>query len=188
MRLPKHNTIVAYLALFAALGGTSYAAVSLNANSVSSREIKNSSVHRVDLSKGVRAQLNRSTRAHTAQVVEDVLTDPATQINLHVVGEKGDKGDPGDKGDQGPMGVTGAVIRQATVPVPGQTAVGIAVPCEKGERALGGGGRLDATASGQLQASMPDDAGNGWTVLIYNAENGIEHQGIVYAICAPAAQ
>lgn len=185
MRLPKHNTIVAYLALFAALGGTSYAAVSLKPNSVGTQQIKNNSVRTVDLTKGVRARLNRSSRAHTAQVVEDVLADPATQINLHVVGDKGDKGEPGP---QGPTGVTGAVIRQATAPVPGQKAVGIAVACAEGERALGGGGRLDATASGQLQASMPDEAGTGWTVLLYNAEDGIEHTGIVYAICAPAAQ
>jgi hypothetical protein len=45
-RLLAHvrNNVVAYLALFVALGGTSYAAFSLPANSVGSRELRNGAV------------------------------------------------------------------------------------------------------------------------------------------------
>jgi hypothetical protein len=38
MHLPRHSTVAAYAALFVALGGTSYAAIKLPANSVGSRE------------------------------------------------------------------------------------------------------------------------------------------------------
>jgi hypothetical protein len=43
-RRPSHTTIVAYMALFAALGGTSYAAVKLPKNSVGSKQIKKNAV------------------------------------------------------------------------------------------------------------------------------------------------
>jgi hypothetical protein len=39
-----HSQAVAYLALFVALGGTSYAALSLPANSVGTRQIRNGAV------------------------------------------------------------------------------------------------------------------------------------------------
>lgn len=41
---PKHGTIAAYLALFIALGGTSYAATQLAANSVGNKQLRNSAV------------------------------------------------------------------------------------------------------------------------------------------------
>ena len=41
---PRHGTVAAYLALFVALGGTSYAAASLPRNSVGTAQLKNSAV------------------------------------------------------------------------------------------------------------------------------------------------
>ena len=88
-RRPSHATVVAYLALFAALGGTSIAAVSLQRGSVKARhvaknaitspKIKNGSLRKADFARGQRPQ-----------------------------GRKGDAGAPGPKGDQGPQGVPGA--------------------------------------------------------------------------------
>ena len=46
---PRHGTVIAYLALFVALSGTSYAAVTLSNNSVLSRHIKAGQVKRSDL-------------------------------------------------------------------------------------------------------------------------------------------
>jgi hypothetical protein len=45
-RLIRHarSNVIAYLALFVALGGTSYAAINLPANSVGTRQLKNGSV------------------------------------------------------------------------------------------------------------------------------------------------
>lgn len=48
-RRPSHGTIAAYLALFVALGGTSYAVTSLPKNSVGSAQIRNHSVKGSDL-------------------------------------------------------------------------------------------------------------------------------------------
>lgn len=43
-RLPSHGTVVAYAALFVALGGTTYAAMSVRANSVGTKQLKNGAV------------------------------------------------------------------------------------------------------------------------------------------------
>lgn len=49
IRRPSHTTIVAYLALFAALGGTSYAAINLPRNSVGAKQIKTGAVDTAEL-------------------------------------------------------------------------------------------------------------------------------------------
>ena len=55
------SNVVAYLALFVALGGTSYAAISLPAGSVGNRQLKNHSISPIKfepwLDRGVRARL-----------------------------------------------------------------------------------------------------------------------------------
>jgi hypothetical protein len=105
MRSPRHSTIVAYLALFVALGGTAGAAVTLRANSITSREIRNGSVTRADLAPSI-----RPTAATFRAAVTDIVTDPATGIHISVTGEKGDKGDPG-QAVAGPAGPQGASVQ-----------------------------------------------------------------------------
>ena len=46
------SNVVAYVALFVALGGTSYAAISLPAGSVGNRQLKNHSITPVKLDRG----------------------------------------------------------------------------------------------------------------------------------------
>ena len=53
MKLPSPALIVATVALFVALGGTSYAVMKLPKNSVGSEQIKNGSIRAADLSKAV---------------------------------------------------------------------------------------------------------------------------------------
>lgn len=111
MRKPQHSTVVAYLALFVAMGGTSYAAVKLPANSVGSRELKNRSVRMADLAKDARP--SKDSKLFRAAVT-DVVLDPNTQAVVDslagaVKGEKGEAGPQGPAGAavQGPAGDPG---------------------------------------------------------------------------------
>lgn len=125
MRLPRptYANVVSSLALFAALGGTSYAAVELSRNSVGaehiksgavrSSEIKNRSIRQTDLHPTARGV----TKARMAQVVEPIVQNTMTteevlgKLSAAVEGDQGPqglKGDPGANGAQGPQGVTGA--------------------------------------------------------------------------------
>lgn len=52
MKLPSHTTVIAYLALFVALGGSAYAATQLPKNSVGSKQIKPNAVTTAKLKNG----------------------------------------------------------------------------------------------------------------------------------------
>src|SRR5215210_3205779 len=75
----RHNTI-ALLALFVALGGTTYAATSLPRNSVGSNQVINGSLRKADLS--------------------------GTAVSA-LRGNKGAQGTPGAQGPAGPQGLRG---------------------------------------------------------------------------------
>jgi len=72
---PSHATIVAYLALFVALGGTAYAATSLPANSVGTKQLRNGAVTTPKL---------RDQAVTGRKVANNSLT--GTQINASTLG------------------------------------------------------------------------------------------------------
>jgi hypothetical protein len=85
----RYANVTATLALVVALGGTSYAAVT-----ITGRNIKNGSIKRVDLG-------NNSVTS--AKVRNGSLTSRDLRPGL-LAGIKGPKGDKGDQGDPGPPG------------------------------------------------------------------------------------
>ena len=100
MRVPSHSTVVAYLALFVALGGTTYAATRIGSkeikdNSIQSRDIKNRAIALTDISTKARASL-RGQR-----------------------GAQGVAGAPGAPGSQGPAGPSGVPADAAVVSATG---------------------------------------------------------------------
>ena len=91
----NHATVVAYLALFIALGGGAYAAIKLPKNSVGAKQIRRSAVNSSKIADG-------SLRAGDFK---------AGQLPAGPQGLKGDKGDPcpaSDANCKGPKGDTGA--------------------------------------------------------------------------------
>ncbi len=83
--------LIAYLALFIALGGTSYAAVKLPKNSVGAKQIKKNAVTSSKVKNG-------SLRAKDF---------PTGELPAGPAGAKGDKGDKGDTGPAGAPGTDG---------------------------------------------------------------------------------
>jgi hypothetical protein len=86
--------VIAYAALFVALGGTSYAATSLPKNSVGSKQIQTGAVHASDIA---------SNAVTSAKVKNGVLraADFRASDLASLKGATGAKGDKGDKGDPG---------------------------------------------------------------------------------------
>lgn len=82
MHIPSHGTIVAYLALFVAVGGTSYAAVKLPRNSVGTVQLKKGAVTGPKVRNGTRT---------AAKFKRGTLT----------------RGPQGERGPTGPTGATG---------------------------------------------------------------------------------
>jgi hypothetical protein len=87
----RHNAI-AYLALFVALGGTSYAAIKLPANSVGTKQIKKSAVTSAKIKNGSIT----STKIKNGSIKTADLS-PGT-LKAGGVGPAGPKGDKGDRG------------------------------------------------------------------------------------------
>ena len=115
--IPRHATVIAYVALFSALGGGAYAAIKLPANSVSTKQVKNGSLLAADFATGQlpagAAGPKGDTGAPGAPGAtgargpqgEQGPTGPAGPTGEQ--GPKGDTGDKGPKGDTGPAGPTG---------------------------------------------------------------------------------
>jgi hypothetical protein len=99
LRAPSPALVISLIALFVALGGTTYAATSLPANSVGTKQIKNKAVTAAKLARGVRVPnatnattAQNSTFAKTAQTANALQGYPASYFALstiepaHVVG------------------------------------------------------------------------------------------------------
>ena len=188
---------MATIALFIALGGSSYAAVRLGANSVRSREIARNAVKGSEIA---------SSAVGSAEV-RNASLQPVDFAKLPT-GPKGDKGATGPRGtrgpqgDIGPIGLTGPPGTSAATNVlvrlgpPVDVAAGgtqaIATLCEAGEKAVGGGvSHVDATVASFVQVTSsyptPNVAGStptSWTVEVYNqAANPASVQFQGYAVC-----
>lgn len=132
---PSPAMVVALAALFVALGGGSYAAITLKKNSVTSRNIANGQIKRVDIANDA---INSSKVEMFSLVAKDFKPGQLPA---------GPPGPPGPKGDSGTTTLT---VRTAT----GEKDVTAA--CQPGERATGGGGTsLDGYLIGTEPLSHP---------------------------------
>ncbi len=171
------GNVVAYLALFFALGGTSFAAADrlLPRNSVGSPQIVNGSIQKRDLAKKTVTAL-RGARG------------PAGPQG--VAGPTGPAGPAGAQGATGPAGATKVVARVgniATAPI-GGTATSTAM-CLPGETVTGGGGNAWQPAKMALSISEPfggssGTAATGWTVSAVNNDPSATQNVTAWVMCA----
>jgi hypothetical protein len=162
---PSPALVVACLALLIALGGVSYAAVTLPRNSVGPAQLRNDAV----TSKKVK---NRSLLA---------IDFKPGQLRA------GARGPKGDKGDAGAPGISGYEIVTGRNDVTNQRFNSVAISCPAGKKAIGGGG---ATAGGIIPGDgpyvivdQPAVDGSGWLVQTARGQDGGSVL-IGYAICA----
>jgi hypothetical protein len=111
MHRPNHGTIVAYVSLFVALGGTSVAAATIAKNAVVSNSIKDGQVKTADL--GANAVTSAKVKpgsllASDLKAGELPAAVPGPQGPGGATGAAGPAGAPGAKGDPGTPGANGA--------------------------------------------------------------------------------
>ena len=168
-RRPSPALVVSVIALSVALGGTSYAAIVLPANSVGTKQIKKNAVTTAKVKDGslLRADFGAGQ------------LPPGATGATGATGPKGDTGATGatgPKGDKGDPGVTGTIVvvrESAPAAVLPSAIVPVSVQCLAGERATGGG--YDAGGLGEFgtfaldsQPTGPAAAPTGWTVKVNN--------------------
>jgi hypothetical protein len=177
---PSHATVVAYLALFVALGGSAYAVGKLDGDSIAKRSIPGNRLEKGSVG---------------TKEVKDLLAKDFKKGQLPA-GPRGLQGIQGIQGVQGPSGATNVVVRLSSPQAfPGTGAVAPVATCATGERATGGGLISSSTTNGDATVgSHPTAAGGGvaaegdtpvgWR-SVYQASAGNASRVITtYAICA----
>jgi hypothetical protein len=165
---------MATVAVFVALGGTSYAAITLPRNSVGSNQLKRNAVTSTDVK-------DRSLG------VRDLSLAARTFL-------KGERGPQGPQGVQGPPGTggngAGFTVFYRTNPdgrvnfgeVTSATAV-----CQPGEKVLGGGVRVDIGTDLAVRESYPNLNNTAWTGRVGNDDLSGVGSYTVTAVCTPSA-
>jgi hypothetical protein len=162
------SNLVAYLALFLALGGSSVAATTalLPTNSVGSRQVIDHSLLRQDFKLG---QLLRGPR-----------------------GPRGAQGPTGPKGEAGPSMTLVVTTAEGIAGGLNGTNVSAFARCPAGTTVVGGGfSKLqNPGVSLFVDVSQPDESQNGWAVVVHGESNGMPAavpQIHAYARCARLA-
>jgi len=174
LRRPRSGTVIAFLALLIALGGTSYAAIKLPANSVGSKQIKKNAV----TGKKVKDRSLTASDFATGQL-------PAGAVGP--TGPAGKDGAPGKDGVDGTSATTNVVMRfptSSTTITNGNSATSFA-NCAAGEKATGGGYFVQGGIT--VNASRPYPLSDGGTATAWqvNATNnsGSSQPIGAYVIC-----
>ncbi len=176
--LRRHSTAVAYLALFAALGGSAYAAVTVTGSNikdgtVTGKDVKNRSLGKSELS---------------PRAVSSLSGQPGPQGEQGPAGPKGAIGPEGPAGAQGPAGPVGPsgisglqYMTSAGIAIPANSTASGTIDCPGGKKALGGG--VSRTGDGLIVDTAPLNEGTGWAGELRNRGTGSVTM-YVWAICA----
>ena len=184
--------VVSVIALFIALGGSSYAAIKVTGknvtdSSLTGKDVKNNSVTGKDV-KGIGA----ADITNGSLLAQDF---GAGQLPAGPAGPAGPQGPQGSQGNPGQNGATSAVIRLGPTDTQTTTAQSFA-PCQSGERAVGGGLFTSATGGGApvVQSSLPEAVAGGlpaegaiprvWDGSARNSAGVGSISVTAYAVCA----
>ena len=200
--------LTSLMALTVALGGTSYAAITLPRNSVASTQIKAAAVKNSDL--GANAVTSGKVR-NGALLAKDFKSGELPRGLPGANGTNGAPGTPGAAGPTGPQGPTGTVgaatvqFEQAGVDLANGANQNYGAFCPAGQQAIAGGGRGDATLSeetiltntrpaistGDTEPPTDGQSFTGWRITVFNpiggAASGIRPEVWVVCVAAPTA-
>ena len=177
----RHTTAVAYLALFAALGGSAYAAAT-----ITGANIKNGTVTGKDVKNRSLGTNKLSTKAVSSLAGQRGPAGPQGLAGPQ--GKTGPKGDPGPVGPQGPAGPSGisGLEYKQTGPI-NLGANGLTTfqaDCPGGKQALGASTEA-AGFSAYVVRSKPADDGGAWNLTYYNPGGSVTANA--WAVCAQVA-
>lgn len=179
-RRPSAGFVLAIVALFVALGGSSYAAVSvLPRASVGTPQLKQSAVNSKKVQDG-------------SLLVKDFKQG---QLPAGPQGPQGPQGEPGQQGPQGPQGVPGPqgapgisalqIVDGPSISVdPGRTS-DQTVTCPGGKKAISGGYTTGSSSGVTLNRTSPLTT-TSWYVRITNT-TGVSKNWNAEAVCVNVA-
>lgn len=154
-----YANVMATVAVFVALGGTSYAVAT---GSIDSREIKNNTVGTKDLR-------NNDVRSRDVRDRSLLAQDfKAGQLPAGEAGARGPQGPKGDTGLQGDPGMSGYVQVNGFSAGDSSQEQSASATCPQGTKVVGGGAVINTGGSKvdlALASSIPLSDGSGWSAV-----------------------
>ena len=188
-----YANVMATLAVFIALGGSSYAALRITGKNVPKDALTGARTSRTYTGRDVRN--NSLTGADVKNLTTVDVSNGSLRAEDFAPGQlpSGPKGDPGERG---PRGATSVVVRTTD----GGSVIfdtdsdAIAAMCGPGERATGGGGQFSVPDSGDvvIRSSPANAAGTiavageipvGWVTRLHNGGTAADFVR-AYVVCA----
>jgi hypothetical protein len=171
----SYANVMATVALFVALGGSSYAALNLPKASVGPKQLKKNSVTSPKVKRG-------------SLLASDFKASQRARL-------RGPRGPQGTQGVAGPSGATKVISRASEyVTIAPDDSDTVFVNCNPGEVATGGGiGQtngllLDMQAVSSVPVIGAGGVPTGWTVRSVNTDSNNDNMGTIslaaYAVCA----
>jgi hypothetical protein len=159
-RRPSAGVVLAIVALFVALGGSSYAAVSLPKASVGAPQIKQSAVNSKKVQDG-------------SLLAKDFKRGQLPKGAQGPAGPQGPQGPQGQQGQQGVPGMSGyQIVNGPNLSLdPGDTRI-VSIACPAGKLAVGGGYESGNSIDITLNRTGPTDGGSSWAVRVTNESAG----------------
>lgn len=174
---PSPAMVVAFIALFVAVGGSSYAVTRLPAGSVGSKQLKKNAVT------GVKVK-NRSLTA------ADINVRSLAGVASAVSAASATHADAAGGLDKITYVNAPAGVPPAPPPDPagnqGTTVAGASATCPPGMFAAAGGVGVDDNINTSVVDSFPEPGGHAWTARVDNSDPGAAHGFTVVAVCVPA--
>jgi hypothetical protein len=167
-RRPSPAMVVALIALFIALGGTSVAAVTqIPKNSVGTAQLKNNAVT-------------------SDKVKNGSLLKGDFKSGQLPAGPPGPPGPAGQPGPTGPPGVTGLENAFGNSSSDSNSPKDTSANCPTGKKVIGGGARVTGAGSSSVSIieSYPSNTGQWHAVGVEVNATGSSWQLVAYAICA----
>lgn len=161
-----YSSVAATVALFVALGGGAYAAVTFPANSVGTKQIQNNSVVAAKIKKNAVTSAKVLDNSLTgADIQEGSLANVPSALHANSSGAL-------DK----------VTYKTATGTAPnGQTSGSATAACDPGQHVISGGVKVNDLINGLLLDEFPDAANTAWTARV-GAVN-VDVAFTVYAVC-----
>jgi hypothetical protein len=168
-RLPSPAMVVACIALAVALGGTSYAAIRLPANSVGTKQLKRGAVTGVKVKSNTLTgrQINEARLGRVPSAANATTADIATNAA---------------NADRAPVSRFDYSASN-TFPIPAGGSAHLIANCPTGLNATGGGAKLVDPVNGDVADSNPVGK-TGWEATGFSST---AQNMTVYVICAQAA-
>jgi hypothetical protein len=201
---PKYANVTATLALFVALGGTSYAAATISSSDVQngslrSVDIRNESLKSQDVDNGSLTGSDLKNGSIKSSDVDNASLLAADfkpgELPAGPAGPQGPQGVQGPQGIQGPPGATNVVTRRANRLVANNGFENVQVDCQSGETVVGGGAGITAafTTDAAIFTNEPREAdgtepengevATGWGAVGVNATGAPQIMN-VHVLCA----